>query len=47
MQKSLSEKLVAEVKPTIEPRIRELDRSVAARLGIKPAAKAPAGAASK
>ncbi len=47
MQKSLGEKLVAETKPVIEVRLRALDKSVANRLGIKPAANAPAGAASK
>lgn len=43
MQKSLTEKLVAETKPVIEPKIRALDRAVAGRLGIQP----PAAAASK
>lgn len=43
MQKGLTEKLVAETKPIIEPKIRALDRAVAGRLGIQP----PAAAASK
>lgn len=48
MQKNLTEKLVAETRPMIEPKLRALDQSVAARLGIQaPAAKAPARAASK
>jgi len=48
MQKNLTEKLVADTKGTIEPKIQALDRSVAARLGLPaPAAGAPAAAASK
>lgn len=53
MQKSLTEKLVAETKPVIEPKVRALDRSVGTRLGLPPpeaassAARAPAAAASK
>ncbi|MEP6971328.1 MAG: hypothetical protein ABJA49_12860 [Betaproteobacteria bacterium] len=43
MQKSLTEKLVAETKPVIEPKIRALDRAGGGRLGIQP----PAAAASK
>ena len=43
MQKGLTETLVAETKPVIEPKIRALDRVVAGRLGIQP----PAAAASK
>lgn len=45
MQKSLTEKLVAETKPLIEPKIRQLDRSVGNRLGLQ--ARPPAPAASK
>ncbi len=45
MQKSLTEKLVAETKPLIEPKIRALDRSVGARLGLQ--ANSPAPAASQ
>lgn len=44
MLKGLNEKLAPEVKVTIESKLRELDRSVAARLGIQAAAKAPANA---
>ncbi len=53
MQKGLTEKLVAETKLLIEPKIRALDRSVGNRLGLQapaaraPAARAPAAAASK
>lgn len=48
MQKSLTEKLVAETKPLIEPKVRALDRAVGTRLGLPaPAASAPAAAASK
>ncbi len=48
MQKGLTEKLVAETKVLIEPKIRALDRSVGNRLGLQtPAAKAPAAAASQ
>lgn len=47
MQKSLGAKLVAETKGVIEQKLRVLDKSVAGRLGIQAAAKAPAGAASK
>lgn len=48
MQKSLTTKLVEETKALIEPKVRALDRSVGQRLGLPaPAAKAPAGAASK
>lgn len=43
MQRGLTEKLVAEAKPIIEPKFRALDRAVAGRLGIQP----PAAAASK
>ncbi len=48
MQKSLTEKLVADSKSLIEPKIRALDSALGKRLGLPPpAAKAPAGAASK
>lgn len=56
MQKVLTEKLVAETRPVIEPKVRAMEVSIAKRLGIpaeeapaagKPAAKAPAKAASK
>lgn len=47
MQKSLSDKLVAETKGAIEPKIRALEQAVAGRLGIQAspdAAPAPAAA---
>lgn len=47
MQRSLSEKLVAEMMPTIEPRLRSLQQSMAGRLGIPSAASAAASAASR
>lgn len=47
MQRALGEKLVADVKPQLEPRLKALDRSMAGKLGLTetaaPAA-APAGA---
>ena len=57
LQKSLSDKLVAETKPAVEPKIKTLERSITAHLGLPPAtdtvpasaaaAKPPAKAASK
>lgn len=49
MQKSLSDKLVLETKGSIEPKIRALEQSIAARLGIQASpdaapASAPAAA---
>jgi hypothetical protein len=41
MQRSLAEKLVAETRPTIEPKVKALEQSIVARLGITPVA-APA-----
>lgn len=41
MQKALGEKLVGEVKPQVEPRLRALDQTMAKRLGLTPP---PAGA---
>ena len=48
MQKALTEKLVAETKPDIEPRVRTMQQTVAKRLGL-PAqpASAPAAAPKK
>ncbi|MEP7282073.1 MAG: hypothetical protein ABI696_08855 [Rubrivivax sp.] len=43
MLKALGEKLVGEVKPLVEPRVRALDQTMAKRVGITPA---PAAAAS-
>lgn len=42
MQKTLLEKLVADTRPSIEPKIRVLEASVGKRLGIQPAAAKPA-----
>jgi len=50
MQKVLVEKLVADTRPTIEPKVRTLEQSVAKRLGVTAApqpARAPAKPASK
>jgi hypothetical protein len=44
MQKVLVEKLVAETRATIEPKVRTLEQSLAKRLGVT-SAPAPAGAA--
>lgn len=44
MQRSMVEKLVAETRPTVEPKVRALEQSVARRLGVQPgggAASAP------
>ena len=46
MQKVLIEKLVADMRSTIEPKVRTLEQSVAKRLGVTPASPAsPAGSA--
>ena len=45
MQKTLSEKLVAETRALVAPKVQALEQSVAKRLGITPGA--PAKAASK
>ena len=45
MQKTLSEKLVAETRSLVTPKVQALEQSVAKRLGITP--PAPAKAASK
>ncbi len=45
-QKSLSEKLVADARPQIEPKVKALGQSIDKRLGLSPAA-APAKPASK
>jgi uncharacterized protein len=43
MQKSIAEKLVAETRPLVQPKLQALEQSVAKRLGITPpAAGAPA-----
>jgi hypothetical protein len=43
MQRSLGEKLMAEVRPLLEPRVRALDQTIARRLGITPPAAAGSG----
>lgn len=45
MQRALGEKLVAETRSVIEPRVRALDQTMAKRLGIGPPAGAASGAA--
>lgn len=47
MQRALGEKLVAETKTEIEPKLKALERSVAKRLGLPLAPGAAAKAASK
>lgn len=49
MQKALADKLVAETRGTIEPKVRALEQSVAKRLGVpvNGTAAAPRGAASR
>ena len=49
MQRALSEKVVAETRPDVEPKLKALQASVSKRLGIvpTPAASAPAGANGK
>jgi len=42
MQKALGEKLVADTRPTIEPKLRVLEQSIGNRLGVNPGAPAPA-----
>jgi hypothetical protein len=45
MQQSLGEKLVAETRPQIEPKVKALEEQVGKRLGITNGAAAPAPAA--
>ena len=53
MQKSLIEKVVADTRPTIEPKVRALEASIAKRLGVtpggagSPSARPPAKPASR
>ena len=42
MQKPLMEKLIAETRPQVEPKIKALEQSIARRLGIQEGAAAPA-----
>jgi hypothetical protein len=44
MQKALGERLVADVKPQVEPRLKALDQTMAKRLGLVPPAGASAPA---
>ena len=45
LQKSLSDKLVADTKGTMEPKIKALEQSIGSRLGLPPAPAADAAAA--
>lgn len=45
MQRALAEKLVAETRPTVEPKVKELEATVVKRLQAANAASAPASAA--
>jgi hypothetical protein len=47
LQKALGEKLVAETRATIEPKLKALDQTVVKRLGLQPAAPAASAAAPK
>lgn len=42
IQKGMSEKLVADTRAAVEPKLQALDRSISARLGVQPPASAPA-----
>lgn len=44
MQKALMEKLVADTRPSVEPKLKTLQESVAKRLGLEPPASAASGA---
>ncbi|PXW92253.1 hypothetical protein C7444_1278 [Sphaerotilus hippei] len=46
LQKGLIDKVVAETRGTVEPRLQALERSVARRLGLEPKNSKPDGAAS-
>ena len=45
MQKALVEKLVADTRSIVEPKVRALEQNVGKRLGVTPAATAPSGTA--
>ncbi len=47
LQKSLGEKLVADTRPIIEPKVKALEQSITKRLGLPPAESAPAKPAAK
>src|SRR5262249_26880550 len=38
MQKVLGEKLIADTRPTVEPKVRALKQNIATRLGVTPGA---------
>ena len=45
MQRSITEKLVAETRPQIEPKVKAMEQSVARRLGLSAPGSAASGAA--
>lgn len=47
MQRALAEKLVAETRAEIEPKVRALDQTMSRRLGLGPAAGAASGTAAR
>ncbi len=47
LQKSLGEKLVADTRPIIEPKVKALEQAITKRLGLPPAESAPAKPAAK
>ena len=47
MQKALGEKLVADVKPQMEARLKALDQTMGKRLGLKPPTSASGAANGK
>ena len=47
MQRALLEKLVADTRPTVDPKIKALQDTVAKRLGLSESAAGPAAAAAK
>ena len=44
MQRALGEKLVAEMRPTVEPKLKALEQTVAGRLGVSAPASGAAPA---
>ncbi|MEN9538460.1 MAG: hypothetical protein RLZZ126_695 [Pseudomonadota bacterium] len=47
MNKALSEKLVADMRPVVDPKVKALEQSIAKRLGISPPPAAAASGAAK
>lgn len=47
MQQALGEKLVADVRPQVEPKVKALEETVAKRLGLPPQGAAPAASGKK